>query len=67
MTKISIIGAGGYVFPLRLIGDLLSFPELRDSTLTLMDVDPTRLARTAGDDPSWTFRAEATRARFLDL
>src|SRR5215467_242018 len=47
MTKISIIGAGGYVFPLRLIGDLLSFPELRDSTLTLMDVDPTRLARTA--------------------
>ncbi len=47
MAKISIIGAGGYVFPLRLIGDLLSYPELRASTLTLMDVDATRLARTA--------------------
>jgi alpha-galactosidase len=47
MAKISIIGAGGYVFPLRLIGDLLSYPELRASTLTLMDVDAGRLARTA--------------------
>lgn len=47
MPKIAIIGAGGYVFPLRLIGDLLSFPELRDSTLALMDVDAGRLARTA--------------------
>jgi alpha-galactosidase len=46
MTKIAIIGAGGYVFPLRLVGDLLSFPELRDSTLVLMDIDPERLART---------------------
>jgi alpha-galactosidase len=25
MAKIAIIGAGGYVFPLRLVGDLLSF------------------------------------------
>src|ERR1700712_5257154 len=47
MTKIAIIGAGGYVFPLRLIGDLLSFPALSDSTLALMDIDPQRLARTA--------------------
>ena len=30
--KIAIVGAGGYVFPLRLVGDLLSFPALRDST-----------------------------------
>jgi alpha-galactosidase len=48
MIKIAIIGAGGYVFPLRLIGDLLSFPELRDSTLALMDIDPSRAERTAG-------------------
>ncbi len=47
MAKIAIIGAGGYVFPLRLIGDLLSFPELRACTLALMDIDPGRLERTA--------------------
>jgi alpha-galactosidase len=47
MTQIAIIGAGGYVFPLRLVGDLLSFPELRGATLSLMDIDATRLARTA--------------------
>ena len=39
MAKIAIIGAGGYVFPFRLIGDLLSFPALRNSTLALMDID----------------------------
>jgi alpha-galactosidase len=47
MAKIAIIGAGGYVFPLRLVGDILSFPELRESTLVLMDIDPERLARTS--------------------
>jgi alpha-galactosidase len=47
MPKITIIGAGGYVFPFRLIGDMLSFPALRDSTFTLMDIDPHRLERTA--------------------
>lgn len=41
--KITIIGAGGYVFPLRLIGDLLSFPALRGSTLCLMDINAERL------------------------
>lgn len=45
--KITIIGAGGYVFPMRLIGDLYSFPALRDTTLSLMDVNPDRLERTA--------------------
>ncbi|HEV2529710.1 MAG TPA: alpha-glucosidase/alpha-galactosidase [Thermomicrobiales bacterium] len=47
MKKITIIGAGGYVFPLRLTGDILSFPALRDSTITLMDVDLERLEGTA--------------------
>ncbi len=47
MAKIAIIGAGGVVFPLRLIGDILSFPELRDSTLALMDLDAERNERTA--------------------
>ena len=45
--KIVIIGAGGFVFPFRLIGDLLSFPALRASTLCLMDIDGARVARTA--------------------
>ena len=45
--KIVIIGAGGFVFPLRLIGDILSFPALRSSQLCLMDINSERLARTA--------------------
>ncbi|MDQ0642996.1 alpha-galactosidase [Microbacterium murale] len=45
--KITIIGAGGFVFPFRLIGDLVSFPALRDSTLCLMDLDADRVHRTA--------------------
>jgi alpha-galactosidase len=48
MAKIAIIGAGGYVFPLRLIGDLLSFPSLRESQLALMDIDLGRAERTSG-------------------
>lgn len=47
MAKIAIIGAGGYVFPLRLIGDILSHPELRASSLALMDIDAERLRKTA--------------------
>ena len=45
--KITIIGAGGFVFPFRLIGDLISFPALQSSTLCLMDLDAERVARTA--------------------
>lgn len=45
--KITIIGAGGFVFPFRLIGDLVSFPALRSATLHLMDLDAGRVARTA--------------------
>jgi alpha-galactosidase len=48
MPKITIIGAGGYVFPVRLCVDILSFPELRDSTLHLYDINPQSLARTHG-------------------
>ncbi|MGP5050916.1 alpha-galactosidase [Brachybacterium alimentarium] len=45
--KIAIIGAGGFVFPFRLIGDLLSFPALREATLILMDVRPEKLGPVA--------------------
>ena len=47
MAKITIIGAGGYVFPLRLVGDILSLPALQSSTITLMDIDADRLEGTA--------------------
>ena len=47
MARITIIGAGGYVFPLRLVGDILSFPALQASTITLMDIDADRLEGTA--------------------
>ena len=47
MAKIAIIGAGGFQFPLRLVGDILSFPALRGSTISLMDIDPERLQVTA--------------------
>ncbi|MDN5687416.1 MAG: alpha-galactosidase [Brachybacterium sp.] len=45
--KITIIGAGGFVFPFRLIGDILSFPALREATLTLMDINPDKLGPVA--------------------
>ena len=43
MTKITFIGAGSTVFAKNLLGDILSFPELADSTISLMDIDPIRL------------------------
>ena len=45
--KITIIGAGGFVFPFRLVGDILSFPALRGAALSLMDVDPAKLGPVA--------------------
>ena len=44
MPNIAIIGAGSVVFTRRLVGDLLSFPALEGSHLSLMDVDEQRLA-----------------------
>jgi alpha-galactosidase len=46
MTKIAIIGAGGYEFPLRLMNDFLSFPSLAGAEYALMDIDPKTLGRT---------------------
>ncbi|MDW8290146.1 MAG: alpha-glucosidase/alpha-galactosidase, partial [Armatimonadota bacterium] len=46
MPKITIVGAGGYVFPIRLTVDILYYPELQDSTLYLYDIDGERLARS---------------------
>ena len=43
MAKIAFIGAGSTVFAKHLIGDVLSFPELADAHIALMDIDAERL------------------------
>ena len=43
MPKITFIGAGSTVFAKNLMGDILSYPELAGSTLTLFDIDADRL------------------------
>ncbi len=43
MAKIVLIGAGSHVFSRNTISDVLSYPELRDSTITLMDIDKEQL------------------------
>jgi alpha-galactosidase len=46
MPKITFIGAGSTTFAKNLIGDLLSFPDLGDITISLHDIDATRLDTT---------------------
>jgi alpha-galactosidase len=41
--RIAFVGAGSVVFTRRLIGDILSMPALRGSTIVLHDIDPVRL------------------------
>ena len=43
MTKITFIGAGSTVFAKNLMGDILSFPELAEATISLHDIDSERL------------------------
>jgi alpha-galactosidase len=43
MAKIVLIGAGSYVFGRDFIADIMLFPRLSGSTLTLMDIDKERL------------------------
>lgn len=43
MPKITFIGAGSVVFTLNLLGDILTFPELAESEIALMDIDDERL------------------------
>jgi len=41
--KITFIGAGSTIFAKNLIGDVLSYPELENATISLHDIDQTRL------------------------
>jgi alpha-galactosidase len=43
MAKITIIGAGSVVFAKRLITDVLSYPELAETTFSLTDINEDRL------------------------
>ena len=43
MARIALIGSGSVIFAQHLLGDILSFAELADSTFALMDIDPGRL------------------------
>ena len=45
--RIVIVGAGGWVFPLELTRDILSFPALEGSTLVLYDIDVPAAERSA--------------------
>jgi len=42
--KIAMIGAGSVVFAYHLLGDIMSWPEMRQPHIALMDIDPDRLA-----------------------
>lgn len=43
MRKVAFIGAGSTVFAKNLMGDILSYPELADTTISLHDIDEERL------------------------
>jgi alpha-galactosidase len=43
MAKVTFIGAGSLGFTRGLVRDILTFPTMRDATISLMDVDPRRL------------------------
>ena len=43
MVKIVFIGAGSFGFTRGLVKDLLTFPALKDSTITLVDINKERL------------------------
>src|SRR5213079_1956342 len=43
MIKVAMIGAGSVVFCKNLTGDILSYPEFRNATISYMDIDRERL------------------------
>ena len=66
MAKIVLIGAGSHVFSKATICDILSYPELRDSTITLMDINKEALdlisvyARKLVEEHGFKTRIEST-------
>jgi alpha-galactosidase len=62
MIKIAFVGAGSVVFTKNLLTDILSFPELHETTIALNDIDPERL-QTAGMMARWTSKRLGAGAR----
>lgn len=62
MARIAMIGAGSTVFARNLMGDIMSYPELADSTFALMDIDADRLKTSAefGQQLNERFGGKAT-------
>jgi alpha-galactosidase len=68
VTRIVLVGAGSVEFTRNLLGDILSYPELRTSTIVLHDIDADRL-RTAERMAGWTagaLGAQPVIESFLD-
>ena len=69
MPKIVIIGAGSHTFSRHLITDILTYPELRNSVISLMDiaVEPldliTAFARKLVEQNSFSTKIESTTSR----
>jgi len=76
MIKVAMIGAGSCVFAKNLIGDILNFPDLQETSFSLMDIDPERLRvseamtqkiiRQRGAEGKATVKASADRREALD-
>lgn len=60
--RIVLVGAGSVEFTRNLLGDILSYPELREAEIVLHDIDADRLA-TAGLMARWTADALAAEPR----
>ena len=58
--RVVLVGAGSVEFTRNLLGDLLAYPELRDASIVLHDIDPDRL-RTAQRMAAWTAGALGAR------
>ncbi len=56
MPRIVLVGAGSVEFTRNLLGDILSYPELRDAEIVLHDIDQDRLV-TAERMARWTAEA----------
>jgi alpha-galactosidase len=56
VTRVVLVGAGSVEFTRNLLGDILSFPALRDAELVLHDIDADRL-KTAERMAAWTAEA----------
>ncbi|MDQ3248407.1 MAG: alpha-galactosidase [Chloroflexota bacterium] len=73
MPKIAFIGAGSFGFTRKLVRDVLTFPLLENSTISLMDIDPERLdfaqraVQRIVDMGNYPAKVEATLDRAIAL